>query len=366
MTIDILIVGAGPVGIVAAERLANLGFECLLIDKRNHLAGNCYDTKSKYNVLYHKYGPHYFRTNDIKLLNYLKRFSKFHNADYYVKSYLNKNYFDFPINLNTLSKFFNIELNPKSAQKLLKTISLNIKNPKNFEEYLLNTIGRDLYDSFFKNYTLKQWDIDPRQLPISVAERIPLRMNYDKRYVNEKYQLMPSQGFTNMFTNMTHHKNIKIELNTDYFKIRDKIKPKLFTLYTGPIDKFFNYKYGKLNWRSLKFKFLDIDGNFGQKHLQINYPNNFKFTRSVEVKHITHQKSKYSLISREYPKSEGDPYYPVNSPKDKVLYLKYLKLVKNVKNIYFKGRLAEYTYINTDQAIQKALDFVSSIKNAYK
>ena len=358
---DVVIVGAGPVGCILAEKFSKIGLKIFVVDKRNHIAGNCYDTYSENKVLFHRYGPHYFRTNKKEILNYLKEFSDFHKAEYIVKSYVKNDFYDFPINLNTINKFFKKKFDSSEAKRFLKKLA--IKNyHKNFESFLLEKVGNEIYENFYKNYTWKQWGINPQNLPVRTAKRIPIRFDTKNTYVNEKFQVMPSNGFTDLFNNMLNSKNISLDLEKDYFKIKDKINPKLFTIYTGPIDRFFNFKYGKLGWRSLKFEFNEYNTNFKQKYLQVNYPNNYKFTRKVEVKHITNQRSDYTVISKEYPQSHGDPYYPVNSLDDKIMYKKYLKLTKKYKNIFFIGRLAEYTYINTDQAIERAMNFYDSIK----
>lgn len=356
---DLLIVGAGPVGCVIAERASKLyGLKSIICDTRNHIAGNCYDTKNSKEILIHRYGPHYFRTNDYSLLNYLKKFSKFHDAKYEIKSSVNNKLYQFPINLNTLNEVFDAKLNNENDAKLfLKSKSLKLSKVSNFEDYLLTNVGKELYEFFYKNYTTKQWGISPKNLPADIAKRVPIRFNLDNRYLVEKFQVMPSSGFTSMFKNMIDAKDIKILLKTDFFKIKDFLIPKLATIYTGPIDKYFNYQYGKLGWRSINFKFETFKKNYYQKYVQINYPNSFNFTRKVEIKHVTLQKSEYTTISKDFPNNSGDPYYPINTKKDVEKYKKYLLLTKKLKNTFFIGRLAEYTYINTDQAIKKGIDF---------
>ena len=362
MLFDVVIVGSGPVGCILAERLSSqLKLKCLIIERRNNIGGNCYDVHSKSGILYHKYGPHYFRSSNIELINYLKKFTKFHNANYEVKSYVNSKLYNFPINLTTLNEFFNTDLDASNMKKLLKKKRIKFDKLDNFENYLLSKIGKDLYESFYKNYTLKQWNIHPSLLPASVAKRIPIRFDSDNRYVNEKFQIMPSKGFTEMFNNMLDSKLITIKLNTDYFKCKN-LNPKYFTIYTGPIDKYFNYKYGKLGWRSLKFKFEEHKTKFKQPYVQINYPNDYKFTRKVEIKHVTKQNHNMTIISKEYPTYGNEPYYPVNTIEDKIKFKKYLKLSKSKKNVHFVGRLAEYTYINTDQAMERALNLFEKIK----
>ena len=361
----ILIVGAGPVGCVAAEALSRKSFKVDLIESRNHIAGNCYDYKNKYGVLVHKYGPHYFRTNSKTLLNYLSNFTNWIPGDYIVNSFVNKKFYEFPINLNTINKFFNKNFSELSAKKYLKEISINSNKSKNknFETYLKSKIGENLYNSFYKNYSIKQWGIDPKNLGISVAKRVPIRFNKEKSYINSKYKFMPKDGFTKMFSKMLLHKNIKVKLKTNYkYSVQDHKKYD-FILYTGPIDTFFNYKFGHLGWRSLKFRFETFKKDYKQRCVQINYPNDFKFTRKVEYKHVTKQKSLFTTISKEYPISNGEPYYPRSTIKDKKLLKLYNKETEKFekKGVYFAGRLAEYKYINTDEAIEIGIKIAQKI-----
>ncbi len=362
---DVLIVGAGPVGCVLAERLTNdLKLNCIILDKRNHLAGNCYDLKNDKGVLYHKYGPHYLRFKNKKTYNYMSKFTKWIPGDYIVKSYIKGKLYNFPINVNTIEKFFNKKFkNFKEAEKFLNSQKVKIKNPKNAEEFILSKVGKKIYDNFYKNYSLKQWGISPKLLNKSVLGRVPIRMNRDNFYVKEKIRLMPQKGYTAMFKKMISNKRITLKLNTDYNKVKNKINHKIL-IYTGPIDEYFNFKFGKLNWRSLKFKFETHKKEYIQDCVQYNYPNNFKYTRKVEIKHVTKQKNNYTIISKEYPTQKGDPYYPIINKKNLDLYSRYLELVKNEKkkNNYFEGRLATYKYLNTDEVIEKALLLFKKIK----
>jgi len=364
--IDVLIAGAGPVGCVFAERFSNeLGLNCLIVEKRNHIAGNCFDEKNKYGVLYHKYGPHYLRFKNRRVLSYLSNFTKWIKVNYFVKTYVNKKLINFPININTLENFFNIKFkNFREAIRFINKKKIKIKNPKNSRDFILSKVGVEIYNSFYKNYSLKQWGRDPKTLNKNVLGRVPIRMNRDNQYVKEKIRCMPNNGLTSMFKKMISNKRINVILNQDFFKIKKKWAYK-FLIYTGPVDAYFNYKYGKLEWRSLKFKFKTFKMKNYQDCVQINYPNNYKFTRKVEIKHVTKQKSKYTTISKEYSFDKGDPYYPVNNKKNSKLYLKYLKLVKEEekKNIYFVGRLATYRYLNTDEVIESALNKFKKIKN---
>ena len=359
----ILIIGAGPVGCTVAEILSNNSYKVKIIDSRNHIAGNCYDYKNKYGNLVHKYGPHYFRTNSKEILKYLSKFTKWIPGEYFVNSYVDKNYYDFPINLNTINKFFNKSFNPVQAKKFLAKLSKRNSKKINFETYLISKIGKKLYEKFYKNYTIKQWGVDPSQISDSVAKRIPIRFDRNKEYIVAKYKLMPKYGFTKMFKKMISNKNIGITLNKKYKFSNNDLKNYGSIVYTGPIDAFFNFKFGKLGWRSLKFDFTTYKKEKYQRCLQINYPNDFKFTRKVEYKYVTKQKSQYTTVSKEYPKSTGDPYYPRSTKKDKKLFKIYEKEKKYYENkkVYFAGRLAEYKYINTDQAVEIGMNLAKKM-----
>ena len=348
---DFLIVGAGPVGCVLAERISNkLKKKCILIDKRNHIAGNCYDLKSKKNILYHKYGPHYLRFKNFKTFKYMSNFTKWIKGNYKVKSYVDGELYPFPINLTTLEKFFNTKFRgEKDAKQFINKLKYKIRNPKNSEEFVLSKLGKQIYEKFYKNYTIKQWNKHPKKLSHEIVGRIPIRFNRNDSYVNQKLKYMPKNGYTEMFKKMISSQRIKVLLNQDFNKIKNKIKYK-YLIYTGTPDSYFDYKYGKLEWRSLNFRFTTHKKNFLQKCVQYNYPNNFKFTRKVEIKHVTKQKSDYTLISKEYPIKKGDPYYPINDKRNVKIFKKYKKLMikEKKKNVFFEGRLATYKYLNTD------------------
>ena len=367
---DILIVGAGPVGCVLAERSAKLkNWNSLIIEKRNHIAGNCFDLKNNRGLLYHKYGPHYMRFKKKRIFNFLSNFTKWIDGNYVVKSYIGGELYPIPINLITLEKFFNKKFkSKKKAVAFINKKKYKIKNPKNSEEFILSKLGREIYESFYKNYTLKQWGIHPKKLSKKICCRLPIRFNRNCYYVNEKMKFIPKDGYTKMFSNMIKNKRIKVMLNTDFKKIRSKIKPKIATIYTGTPDSYFNNIYGKLDWRSLKFVFKTFKRNKFQECVQINYPNEKKYTRRVEIKHVTKQKSKFTILSYEYPKSKGDPYYPIDNNKNNKLFSKYKKLINKEerKNIFFEGRLAQYKYLNMDEAIERALILFDKIKKLKK
>ena len=367
---DVIIIGGGPVGCVLAERITSvLKLDCTIIEKRNHIAGNCYDELNSKGLLYHKYGPHYLRFKNKKTMNYLSKFTEWIPGEYIVKSSVDKKLYPFPINLDTLEMFFNCKFkSKKDVLKFLKKKQIKIKKPKNFEEFVISRLGKDIYEKFYKNYTLKQWNIHPKKLAKEIAGRLPIRFNRNPYYVKEKLRFMPKKGFTYMFNKMIKNKKIKVKLNTDFFKFRKKIKFNHFMIYTGEPDRYFNFKYGKLDWRSLIFKFQNFKRKNIQSCVQYNFPNDHKYTRTVEIKHVTKQRNNYTVISKEYPTNKGDPYYPISNQKNIKLFKKYENLIikEMKKNIYFEGRLAKYKYFNTDEVIESALDLFNKLKKKYK
>ena len=367
---DALVVGAGPVGCLLAERFANvLNWKVLLIDKRNHVAGNCFDTIHDSGLMIHRYGPHYFRTNNKSLIEYLSQFTDWIPGNYIVKSSTNGELYPFPINLLTLAQFFKLsDLDAEGASKLLEEKRMKIDHPANSEEFVLSRVGKEMYEAFYLGYTLKQWSIHPRDLAPSVCGRIPVRLNKDERYVDHQYQLTPAKGFTAMFEKMVHHPNIDVRLETDFNDVRNQIKPSKLTVYSGPIDEYFNCSLGKLPWRSLEFDFVKKDIEYDQPCVQINYPNDHDYTRTVEIKHVTGQQHPQTVISYEYPKSEGDPYYPIPMEQNHQLYEKYKEMAVQEtleNNVYFCGRLAEYKYYNTDEVLELAFKTFETIKGKH-
>jgi UDP-galactopyranose mutase len=368
--LDLLIVGAGPAGCVIAEQAArHRGWKSLIIEKRDHIAGNCYD-EYRDGILIHRYGPHYFRTNSKQLLEYLSRFTSWIPGNYIVKSKARGRLYPFPINLNTLRSFFEKDLTAESARSLLDQLrDHTIVSPKNAEEFVLSRIGRQLYEAFYLGYTLKQWDRHPADLAPSVCGRIPIRLDEDDRYVNHTFQVMPRDGFTQMFRNMISRPEISVLLNADFHAIRNEIRPRIATVYCGPLDAYFDYRFGRLPWRSLHFEFKTFEKEYVQPCVQINYPDAFDYTRTVEVKHVTGQRCAETVVSYEYPRAEGDPYYPVPDAASQQLCQRYLALAENERRkrrVYFVGRLARYTYINSDEAIEMALKTFAEIDHDFE
>jgi UDP-galactopyranose mutase len=351
-------VGAGFAGAVLAERLASQrGASCLVIDKRNHIGGNAYDYCDRAGVLLHAYGPHYFRTKSDRIVHYLSQFTEWRHVQYKILSWTHGRYWQFPINLNTFEQLLGRPSTSEEMEATLAQWRLPIDQPKNSEEVILSQVGRQLYEMFFKNYTRKQWRRDPRDLDASVCGRIPIRTNRDDRYLSEKFQALPAQGYTTMFEKILGHPRIKVMLQTDYREARTQVKHE-HLIYTGPIDEYFDHCFGPLPYRSLRFEAETLEKEFHQPAMQINYPNDHDFTRIIEAKHFTGQKLPSTTIVREYPEDFGpqrEPYYPIPAPDAKELYQKYEALTHTHKKISFVGRLATYRYYNMDQVVGMAL-----------
>jgi UDP-galactopyranose mutase len=358
MTWDYLIVGAGYAGAVLAERLASQrGARCLVIDRRDHIGGNSHDHYDAAGVLLHTYGPHYFRTNSDRIREYLSQFTEWHAVEYKILSWTHGRFWQFPINLNT---FEQIVGHPSSSEEMEATLAqwrVPIAEPKNSEEVIISQVGTKLYEMFFKNYTQKQWKRDPRDLDASVCGRIPIRTNRDDRYLSEKFQALPKDGYTAMFRRILAHPNIEVRLKTDFREARQHIQYR-HLIYTGPIDEYFDHCYGPLPYRSLRFEPETLQQEFFQPAMQVNYPNDHDFTRIVEIKHATGQKLPVTTIVREYPEDFGhgrEPYYPIPAPDARALYQRYADRAAAEKGVSFVGRLATYRYYNMDQVVGMAL-----------
>lgn len=364
--VDLLVCGAGPAGCVIAERAARvLGWKVLVVDRRSHVAGNCHDCRHSSGVLIHRYGPHYFRTNDDELLRYLSRFTDWRPAHYEVRSQVRGRLLPFPINLTTLEQFFGPTLDAESAEALLARLRVPIANPRNSEEYVLSRVGRELYDAFYRHYTLKQWGRPASELAPEVCGRVPIRLDRDVRYVGHRHQVMPDRGFTALFARMLRHRRIRVLLDCDFREVRHLIQPRQATVYTGPIDEYFDHRFGRLPYRSLQFEFRTFDVPYVQPCVQINYPDEGQYTRSVEIKHVTGQTHRSTVVSYETPKSEGDPYYPIPTATSAALYRRYERLADAEtaqRRVYFCGRLARYRYVNTDEVVQEALQCFQTIR----
>jgi UDP-galactopyranose mutase len=352
---DYLIVGAGFAGAVLAERLASdAGKKVLIIDKRHHIGGNTYDHYNKEGILIHEYGPHIFHTNSKEIYDYLGQFTTWRPYEHRVLASVDGMLVPIPINLDTINKLYGMHLTSYQVEEFLRSKAELKDRIITSEDVVVNKVGRELYEKFFRGYTRKQWDLDPSELDASVTARIPVRSNRDNRYFTDKFQGMPLHGYTRMFENMLSHPNIKIMVNTDYKEIRDLI-PHKEMIYTGPIDYFFDYCYGKLPYRSLEFRFETLECETHQSTGTINYPNEHPYTRSTEFKYLTGQKHPKTTIVYEYPRADGDPYYPVPRPENAELYKKYQQLTIGMKKVHFTGRLATYKYYNMDQVVAQSL-----------
>jgi UDP-galactopyranose mutase len=352
---DYLIVGAGFAGSVLAERLASVSAKkVLIVDKRNHIGGNTYDHYNKDGILVHKYGPHIFHTNSRDVYDYLGRFTGWRPYEHRVLASVDGMLVPIPINLDTINRLYGLSLSSSDVNQFLLSVAEKKDRIITSEDVVVNKVGRDLYEKFFKRYTKKQWGLDPSELDASVAARIPTRNNRDNRYFTDTYQAMPSQGYSHLFGNLLSHPNIKIMLNTDYKEIEDMIPYKKM-IYTGPIDYYFDYCYGKLPYRSIEFVFDTIETKTFQATGTINYPNEHPYTRVTEFKYLTGQQHDKTTVVYEHPKEEGDPYYPVPRPENADLYKKYQLLAEELENVYFTGRLATYKYYNMDQVVAQSL-----------
>jgi len=352
---DYLIVGAGFAGSVLAERLAaGSDKKVLICDRRPHIGGNAYDHYNDAGILVHKYGPHIFHTNSREVFEYLSRFTEWRPYQHRVRASVDGQIVPIPINLDTINTLYGLNLTSFEVEEFFNKVAEPVEHIKTSEDVVVNRVGRELYEKFFKNYTRKQWGLDPSELDASVTSRVPTRTNRDDRYFTDTYQAMPLNGFTRMFENMLDHPNIKIMLNCDYREIEKDI-PFAEMIYTGPVDSYFDYCYGKLPYRSLEFKHETHDVSVYQSAPVVNYPNEHLYTRVTEFKYLTGQEHPKTSIVYEFPKSQGDAYYPVPRKENTDLYAKYKGLADRTPNVHFVGRLATYKYYNMDQIVAQAL-----------
>ncbi|HEY3520429.1 MAG TPA: UDP-galactopyranose mutase [Rhodanobacteraceae bacterium] len=352
---ELLIVGAGYAGSVTARELADAGRRVHVIDKRPHIAGNAYDEYDAHGVLVHRYGPHIFHTNGERIFQWLSRFTEWRPYEHRVRSVVDGVRYPFPINRDTLNRLYGLELDEAGAAAFFERVREPREPVQTSEDVVLNSVGRDLYEKFFLNYTRKQWGLEPSQLKAGVAARIPVRTNIDDRYFTDTFQAMPVNGYTKMFEAMLDHPNISVELGVDFADVRGRGKYG-HVVYTGPIDAYFDYRFGRLPYRSLRFEHEHLpETEFFQETGTVNYPNDHAYTRITEFKHLTGQSHTGTSIVREYPQAEGDPYYPVPREENEALYKRYEDLAKNESGVTFVGRLAQYRYYNMDQVVGAAL-----------
>ncbi|MBD2005499.1 MULTISPECIES: UDP-galactopyranose mutase [Cyanophyceae] len=358
---DYLIVGAGFAGSVLAERLASqAGKKVLIVDKRSHIGGNAYDHYNDEGILVHKYGPHIFHTNSRQVFEYLSNFTEWRSYEHRVLASVDGQLVPIPINLDTVNKLYGLNLTSFQLEEFFASVAEKKEYIRTSEDVVVSKVGRELYEKFFRGYTRKQWDLDPSELDKSVTARVPTRTNRDDRYFTDTYQAMPLHGYTRMFEKMLSHPNIKIMLNTDYREIQ-QIMPYREMIYTGPVDAYFDFRYGKLPYRSLEFKHETLNQPNHQPTGTVNYPNEQLYTRITEFKYLTGQEHPKTSLVYEYPRAEGDPYYPVPRPENAEVYKKYKELADATPGVHFVGRLATYKYYNMDQVVAQALSIHEKI-----
>jgi len=344
-----------------AERLAAAaGKKVLIVDKRNHIGGNAYDHYDEAGILVHKYGPHIFHTNSREVFEYLSRFTGWRPYQHRVRAWVDGQLLPIPINLDTVNRLYGLNLTSFQLDEFFRSVAEPRAAVRTSEDVIVSKVGRELYEKFFRNYTRKQWDLDPSELDAAVTARVPVRTNRDDRYFTDAYQAMPLRGYTRMFERMVAHKNIKIMLNTDYHDIEGSV---LYdeVIFTGPIDEYFDFQFGKLPYRSLQFTFETLETPRVQPVAVINYPNDNLYTRVTEFKHLTGQEHAKTTRVYEYPQAEGDPYYPIPRAENMALYRRYQELAERTPGVHFVGRLGTYKYYNMDQVVAQALTTFAKI-----
>lgn len=360
---DYLIAGAGFAGSVIAERLARRFHKRVaLCDRRPHIGGNAYDHPDSNGILVHKYGPHIFHTNSTAVFTYLSQFTRWRPYEHRVLADVEGKLVPIPINLDTINRLYGLNFaSSEEVERFLAERAEPREQIRTSEDLVLSRVGRDLYNKLFRGYTRKQWGLDPSELDSSVAGRIPVRTNRDDRYFSDRYQAMPRDGYTRLFENMLDHPNITLMLGADYRDVRKTI-PHCDLIYTGAIDEFFDFRHGKLPYRSLEFRHETIDAPVFQPAAVVNYPSeSVPYTRITEFKYLTGQLHRATSIVYEYPRGEGDPYYPIPRPENAGIYKRYLECAKSARGVYFAGRLATYRYYNMDQIVAQALALVREI-----
>lgn len=368
MKFDYVIVGAGFAGSVFARRAAEADKKVLVIEKSNHIGGNAYDHYNQYGILVHKYGPHIFHTNSQLAWEYLSRFTQWNLYHHRVLGNIDGKLVPIPFNLVTLHELLPATLAEKLEKSLISNFGIGVKVPilklRQTNDDDLKFLADFVYEKVFLNYTVKQWGMKPEELDSAVTGRVPIYISKDSRYFQDRYQGLPKDGFTNMFANILDHPNIHLLLNTDYKEVIDDITYEKL-VYTGPVDYFFDYKFGQLPYRSVDFKFETFLSSEYQPVGTVNYPNDYDYTRITEFKHMTGQKHEFTATVAEFPKAYDPvtdiPYYPVPKPENADLYSKYQELARSMKNVLFVGRLAEYRYYNMDAVVDRVLELTKNL-----
>ena len=370
---DYLIVGAGLSGLVLAERLRSLGRTSLVVERRNHIGGNCHDRKDSNGLFYHVYGPHYFRTNSHEVRAYLSRFTEWTEAKYRVNVFAGGTYWSFPINLGTFRQFTR---NPAASEEDFKAYlarsAVTIASPANSKEAILAAVGSELYEFFYRGYTQKQWGRPAEALDPSVCRRIPIHTGLDERYFRDEFQALPRLGYQPMFESLLETSKADLRLETDYREVLPRVRYR-HLIYSGPLDEYFDCRFGPLPYRTARYALEELcedkvpEGGFVQPVLQVNYPGPEPFTRTVELKHVTGQSSRCSNLVREFPAEyrpgESDPNYPVPGAESDTLAARYRELAEREPAVTFIGRLAQYRYLNMDQVVGAALHTFEKLRN---
>lgn len=358
---DYLVVGAGFAGATIAERLAaHAGKNVLICEKRPHIGGNAYDHYDEAGILVHKYGPHIFHTNSRDVYDYLSQFTEWRPYQHRVLACVDGQLLPIPINLDTVNRLYGTHYTSFELDAFFKSVAEPLPTVRTSEDVIVGRVGRELYEKFFRNYTRKQWGLDPAELDACVTARVPVRTNRDDRYFTDTFQVMPLRGYTRMFERMLSHPNIKILLNAEYREVERTI-PHTEVIFTGPVDEFFEYRFGKLPYRSLDFRFETRNNSVAQEGPVINYPNENAYTRVTEFKYLTGQEHPKTTLVYEFAKADGDPYYPVPQPRNAALYRKYQELADATPHVHFLGRLGTYKYYNMDQVVAQALTFYAKL-----
>jgi UDP-galactopyranose mutase len=350
---DAIVVGAGFAGATVARSLAEAGQQTLVIDRRPHIGGNAFDHYDDAGVLVHRYGPHIFHTNSNEVFAFLSRFTGWRRYEHRVLASVGSQLLPVPINLDTVNRLYGLELDAEGLRRFLAERAEDVGHPTTAEDVVVGTVGRELYELFFRGYTQKQWGLDPSQLDASVTARVPTRFDHDDRYFTDIHQAMPVHGYTRMFENMLDHPDIKVMLNTDYREVM--LVPADHVFFTGPVDEFFDFRHGPLPYRSLEFRFETHDTPRFQPAPVVNYPQDHHYTRITEFRYLTGQEHTKTTIVYEFPCDGGDPYYPVPRPENRALYQKYRGLAEQTSGVTFLGRLGTYRYYNMDQVVAQAL-----------
>ncbi len=363
MNCDYLIVGAGITGITAANILANKNKKVVVLEKREHIGGNCYDCYNDDGILIHLYGPHIFHTQHKDVWDYLSQFTDWLPYIHKVKTWVDGKYISFPINIVTFEELFGRPFSSESVVKWIQSEKVEIPEIKNAEDMVISRMGRTIYEKLFKNYTIKQWGVDAKNLSPEITARIPIRLNREDAFFTDLFQGMPSEGYTAMFNKMLEHENITLITGTDYKSLVGDIHYDKM-IFTGPVDEYFDFKFGYLPYRGINFKFKTYDEEKKLPVAVVNYPNDYEYTRATEFKHMTFQKHPKTTVCTEVPASvqielgKTVPSYPILNENSKIEYLKYKSEIDKLENVAFMGRLGSFQYLNMDICVKNVMDWI--------